>query len=121
MIKFFKSIIASKDKASISWLIRYNIFDYIMDIFLNNDNKKNLLHSCILSLFDLIVHSLQPDTISKLLKKLVKRGYADSVFLKQEYMTDFSMIYRQVQVIVETQSEHDSKQRSDRDRSFSQS
>lgn len=64
IVKFFKAIIASKDRQSILCIIKNNVFDAIMKIFLENPNKENLLNSCILSMFDLIVNQMHSDTLS---------------------------------------------------------
>lgn len=54
IIKFFKAIIQVKDTRSFEYMIKHDIIDDIMQIFLNN-KKGNLLHSCILSLFEMLV------------------------------------------------------------------
>jgi hypothetical protein len=36
--------------------MKKNLFTHIVDIFLENPNKSNLIHSCILDLFALMVH-----------------------------------------------------------------
>jgi len=89
IIKFFKAIIASKDRQSILCIIKNNIFDAVMKIFLENPNKRNLLHSCILSMFELIVNQMHHETLNQLLLYLIKRGYADTVFLHPDYRHDF--------------------------------
>ena len=96
IIKFFKAIVASKDRQSILCIIKNNIFDAIMRIFLENPNKRNLLHSCILSLFDLIANQMHQETMNQLLLYLVKRGYAESVFIHPDYRNDFSMVQSQI-------------------------
>lgn len=54
IIKFFKAIIYSKDTISVNFMIKKQIFETILEIFLANKTKGNLLHSCILSLFDML-------------------------------------------------------------------
>ena len=54
IIKFFKAIIQAKDSMSIKFMIQKSIFDNILEIFLNNQTKGNLLHSCILNLFEML-------------------------------------------------------------------
>ena len=54
IIKFFKAIIQSKDTMSINQMIKKQIFETILEIFLRNRTKGNLLHSCILNLFDML-------------------------------------------------------------------
>lgn len=96
IIKFFKAIVASKDRQSILCIIKNNIFEAIMRIFLENPNKRNLLHSCILSLFDLITNQMHQETMNQLLLYLVKRGYAETVFLHPDYRNDFAMLQSQI-------------------------
>ena len=54
IIKFYKAIIQSKDTMSINQMIKKQIFETILEIFLRNRTKGNLLHSCILNLFDML-------------------------------------------------------------------
>lgn len=54
IIKFFKAIIQSKDTMSVSFMIKKSIFETILEMFLANKTKGNLLHSCILNLFDML-------------------------------------------------------------------
>lgn len=115
IVKFFKAIIQSKDRQSILCVIKNNIFDGIMRIFLDNPNKRNLLNSVILSLFELIANQMHTDTLNQLLLFLVKRGYSESVFFNPLYQGDFHMIESQLRDVMDTLSEQDSKQRSDRD------
>ena len=89
IIKFFKAIIQSKDKTGISYMIKNDLFDKLIRIFLENPNKKNLLHSCILSLFEMLPEVMQSDLFNKLMKRFVERGHATNVFLNKEYEKDF--------------------------------
>lgn len=54
IVKFFKAIIYTKDTISINFMIKKQIFETILEIFLANKTKGNLLHSCILNLFDML-------------------------------------------------------------------
>lgn len=54
VVKFFKAIIMSKDNISFKFMINKQIFDKILEMFLNNKTKGNLLHSCILNLFEML-------------------------------------------------------------------
>lgn len=54
IVKFFKVIIQTKDNPSVKYMINKEIFDTILEIFLNNKSKGNLLHSCILNLFEML-------------------------------------------------------------------
>jgi hypothetical protein len=52
IIKFYKAIIKAKDEAFVMYLLKKNLLKTIIDIFIENPNKGNLLNSCILELFD---------------------------------------------------------------------
>ena len=54
VIKFFKAIIQTKDTISVKFMIKKQIFDKILELFLSNKTKGNLLHSCILNLFEML-------------------------------------------------------------------
>lgn len=54
IIKFFKAIIRVKDEVFYQYLIKKNLFKYIIDIFIENPNKSNLIHSSILELFEIL-------------------------------------------------------------------
>lgn len=54
VVKFFKAIVQTKDTMSINYMIKKSIFEKLLDIFLSNKRKGNLLHSCILSLFEML-------------------------------------------------------------------
>jgi hypothetical protein len=45
-------VIRAKDEAFVMYLIKKNLLKTIVDIFIENQNKGNLVHSCILDLFD---------------------------------------------------------------------
>lgn len=52
IVKFYKAIIKVKDEAFVMYLIKKNLLETIVQIFIDNTNKGNLLHSAILELFD---------------------------------------------------------------------
>lgn len=52
IVKFYKCIIKSKDEVYSIYLTKKNLFTPLIDIFIENPNKSNLLHSSILELFD---------------------------------------------------------------------
>ena len=54
IIKFYKAVIKSKDDAFVMYLIKKNLLKTVVDIFIENPNKGNLLHSAVLELFDII-------------------------------------------------------------------
>ena len=44
-----------KDNTAIMYMIKKDLFEQILQIFLNNKVKGNLLHSCILNLFEMMI------------------------------------------------------------------
>ena len=52
IVKFFKTVIKCKDEAFVLYLTKKNLLKTIVDLFLENPNKGNMLHSTILELFD---------------------------------------------------------------------
>lgn len=64
IIKFFKAVISTKDKQSILWIIKNNVFDAVMKIYLENPNKRNLLNSCILSMFDMVANQMHSEILN---------------------------------------------------------
>jgi protein phosphatase-4 regulatory subunit 3 len=54
IVKFFKAVLKVKDEAFNSYVIKKNLFKYIVDIFVENPNKSNLINSCILDLFEFL-------------------------------------------------------------------
>lgn len=89
IVKFFKAVINSKDTISVSYIIKKDLFDKIMQIMDQNTNKNNLLHSCILSLFDILPHTLKNETFHLLLAKFIAKGYEKKYFFDRIYERDF--------------------------------
>ncbi len=54
IIKFFKAVIKQKDEAFVLYLIKKNMLKMIVDMYLSNPNKGNMIHSSILELFDFL-------------------------------------------------------------------
>ena len=61
IVKFFKGLIKGKDELLLKYVMQKNLFKCIIDIFLENATKANLIYSSILELFD----SLTKDTFNK--------------------------------------------------------
>lgn len=110
---------SSKDKVTILYFIKHDLFNKVIRIFVENPNKRNLLHSCILSLFDMLPSSLAQDVLVKLVQKI--RHHANDVFLKKEYEKDFKRFNLHLVQLIDDLSEQESKHKSDRDRSQSRS
>lgn len=67
IVKFIKSIIMNGDENLIKIIISNNCFKKIFELFEKNKNKKNLIFSSILDLFDII----NKQTIKKIILHLV--------------------------------------------------
>jgi hypothetical protein len=80
IIKFLKALLQQKDKSIISFMISRMSFEVVPQIFLANTNKNNMLGSCILSLLDTLVESLDSQQLYKLLKRYVQLGYHKKIF-----------------------------------------
>ena len=61
-------------------MIQRQCFDLVPEIYLENTNKNNMLGSCILSLLDTLVESLDIQQLHKLLKRYVMLGYHKKLF-----------------------------------------
>jgi hypothetical protein len=57
IIKFLKAIITTKDNNLTTFIFKKNLLDDVLQIFLENTKKGNLLHSCILNLFEMLTPS----------------------------------------------------------------
>ncbi len=59
IVKYLKSHVqvqvSMKDRSTLHYLITKNYFDAVPKMYLSNKNKGNLLGSCILSFFDILV------------------------------------------------------------------
>ena len=80
IVKFFKAVVKVKDEAFIMYLIKKNILKTVIDLFLDNPNKGNMLHSIILELFDFM--SKEPN---KKLGTHLLTNYSETVFKNQKY------------------------------------
>ena len=54
IVKFYKAIVKAKDDSFNMYLTKKKLLKTIVDIFLENPNKQNVLHSCVLELFDFL-------------------------------------------------------------------
>jgi hypothetical protein len=53
IVKFFKAIVLEKDQLTLDYIFKKEVLlDCVMEMFMNNPRKGNMLHSCILALFD---------------------------------------------------------------------
>jgi len=142
IIKFFKAIILAKDTQCILYMIKKDLFDQIIQIFLQNENKGNLLHSCILNLFDMLTPAdcqgnsgggilgqsalmnnsgygntgLSSQLLNKLYNRLVERNHAKDVFFDSKYERDFRKFnkYLKTSKLIRTESEQSGESRSKR-------
>jgi hypothetical protein len=91
IVKFFKAVIRAKDDAFVMYLIKKNLLATIVDIFIENENKGNLLHSCILELFDY----LTKETNKKIAMNFIQT-YSSQLFknpLYEKYFKNFLYHY----------------------------
>lgn len=82
VVKFVKSIIANNDENLLKILISNNCFKKIIEIFEANRQKRNLLFSAILDLFD----HINKFTIKKIILHLVK------IYL-EKFLQNFLFLY----------------------------
>lgn len=95
IIKFYKAIIKAKDEAFVLYLIRKNLLKTIVDIFVENPNKGNLLHSAILELFKYL--TTEPN---KKIGHNFIQNYSDVLFknpLYEKYFRSFVETYESKQ------------------------
>ena len=135
VVKFFKAIIQTKDNMCVKYMINKQIFETILDIFLTNKTKGNLLHSCILNLFEMLTPAepqqgliavidldrgagaprteggyVQPNLLNKLYQKLNENKYVKRVFFNKKYEDGFRKFNRHLRQVLDIQySEIDSK------------
>lgn len=114
-------------------MIKKDLFDQIIQIFLQNENKSNLLHSCILNLFDMLTPTdcqgnsgsgilgqsslmsnsgygntgLNQQILNKLYNRLVERNHAKTVFFDNKYERDFRKFnkYLKTSKLIRSESE----------------
>lgn len=68
IVKFFKAIIKGKDELFWQFIIKKNLLKHIVDIFLQNPNKSNLLHSSILEIFDYLSKEYNKKIVNHLME-----------------------------------------------------
>jgi len=130
VVKFFKAIIQAKDSISVSYMIKKQIFETILEIFLQNKTKGNMLHSCILNLFEMLTPAeavstaagtssiflgldncygapkteggyVQLNLLNKLYQRLYDNGYVKRVFLHKLYEGDFRKFNRYLRQVLD--------------------
>ena len=133
-----------KDNTAIMYMIKKDLFEQILQIFLNNKNKGNLLHSCILNLFEMMIpqdpkmdqiggsiiglaigpfaekqNFMDQRLLNQLCKRLSDQGYAKKVFFNKNYERDFKKFNRHFKEFLKgtSDSESISKRNSDRNSS----
>jgi protein phosphatase-4 regulatory subunit 3 len=80
IVKFYKAIIKAKDDAFVMYLIKKNLLATIVQIFIDNDKKGNLLHSAVLELFEYLIK----DPIRKIGNNFLQ-CYSEQLFKHEEY------------------------------------
>ena len=84
IIKFYKALIKVKDDAFVMYLMRNSLLKTVVDIFLENPNKSNMLHSTILELFDYLTKENNRKIANHLLS-----NYSDTLFKAPKYEVYF--------------------------------
>lgn len=84
IVKFYKAIIKVKDEAFVMYLIKKNLLDTIVQIFIENTNKGNLLHSAVLELFDYLTRDVNKKIANNFLS-----CYSEQLFKNPEYAKYF--------------------------------
>jgi len=80
IIKFYKAVIKAKDEAFVMYLIKKNLLKTVVDIFLENSSKNNMLHSCILELFEYLTQ----ETNKKISGNFIQ-NYSEVLFKNPQY------------------------------------
>jgi protein phosphatase-4 regulatory subunit 3 len=91
IVKFYKAVIRAKDEAFVMYLIKKNLLKSIVDIFIENQNKGNLLHSSILELFDYLTKETNKRIANNFLE-----NYSEALFknpLYEKYFKSFVYHY----------------------------
>jgi hypothetical protein len=91
IIKFFKAVIKAKDEAFVMYMIKKNLLKTIVDIFLDNENKGNLLHSCILELFDYLTKETNKKIANNFLTNFSTQLFKNPLY--EKYFTNFIYHY----------------------------
>ncbi|CDW88124.1 UNKNOWN [Stylonychia lemnae] len=84
IIKFYKALIKVKDDAFVMYLMKKTLLKTVVDIFLENPNKSNMLHSTILELFDYLTKENNRKIAAHLLS-----NYSDTLFKVPKYEVYF--------------------------------
>ena len=88
-------------------------------MFLANKNKRNLLGSCILSVFDQMMESLDETQLMKISRRFVQMGFHKSVFCNELYQKDFRVFNTYFKRYVSTLSKDSPEDKEIRDASKS--
>ena len=91
IIKFFKAVIRAKDDAFVMYLIKKNLLATIVDIFIENENKGNLLHSCILELFDYLTKETNKKIATNFIQTFSTQLFKNPLY--EKYFKNFIFHY----------------------------
>lgn len=95
-------------------MIQRSSFDVVPEIYLENTNKNNMLGSCILSLLDTLVESLDNQQLTKLLKRYVVLGYHKKLFQHPDYRKNFKRLNQQLENVIDVMRKESSLQEFER-------
>ncbi|XP_071703408.1 uncharacterized protein [Rutidosis leptorrhynchoides] len=74
-IRFFRTLISLKDEQLMSHIVKNNLFKPIINVFVSNGNRYNLLNSAVLELFEFI----RKESLKILLKYLIETFWVQLV------------------------------------------
>jgi len=95
------------------------LLDCVMEMFISNPRKGNMLHSCILALFDTMAtpQQLIPKTFAALVDHLRRKNFVQSVFFNDAYKRDFLRFNVELQTALDQAEERASKKSEERSHS----
>jgi protein phosphatase-4 regulatory subunit 3 len=85
-LRFFRAMVAAKDDFYNRHIMKFNLFDPIVQLFVANGKKYNLINSAVIELFDYI----RKENIKTLLKHVVE-NYSD-IFKEVDYVETFKLL-----------------------------
>jgi len=85
-LRFFRALVAAKDDWYNRYIIKWKLFDPIVQLFVANGSKYNLINSAVIELFDYI----RKENIKRLLTYVVE-CYGD-VFKEVDYVETFRLL-----------------------------
>lgn len=85
-LRFFRAMVAAKDDFYNRHIMKFKLFDPIVQLFVANGRKYNLINSAVIELFDYI----RKENIKALLKHVIE-NYSDT-FKEVDYVETFKLL-----------------------------